>query len=51
MLRNVCKVKSTKKYNSGNENHLSQEHITEIDNPSKKRKVFLQQNKKSTEKT
>ena len=39
MLRNVCKVESTKKYNSGNENHRSQEDLTEIDNPFKKRKV------------
>ena len=54
MLRNVCKVESTKKYNSGNENHPSQENLTEIDNPFKKRKVklmsfsvtlYLQQNK------
>ena len=41
MLRNVCKVESTKKYNSGNENHPSQEDLTEIDNPFKKRKVKL----------
>ena len=41
MLRNVCKVESTKKYNSGNENHPSQEGLTEIDNPFKKRKVKL----------
>ena len=41
MLRNVCKVESTKKYNSGNENHPSQEDLTEIDNPLKKRKVKL----------
>ena len=54
MLRNVCKVKSTKIYNSGNNNHPSQEDLTEIDNPFKKRKVklisfsvilYLQQNK------
>ena len=54
MLRNVCKVKSTKIYNSGNINHLSQEDLTEIDNSLKKRKVklisfsvilYLQQNK------
>ena len=54
MLRNVCKVESTKKYNSGDENHPSQEDLTEIDNPFKKRKVelisfsvilYLQQNK------
>ena len=41
MLRNVCKVESTKKYNSGNENHPSQEDLTEIDNPFKKFKVKL----------
>ena len=41
MLRNVCKVELTKKYNSGNENHPSQEDLTEIDNPFKKRKVKL----------
>ena len=41
MLRNVCKVESTKKYNSGNENHPSQEDLTEIDNPYEKRKVKL----------
>ena len=54
MLRNACKVESTKQYNSGNENHPSQEDLTEIDNPFKKRKVklislsailYLQQNK------
>ena len=54
MLRNVCKVKSTKIYNSGNNNHPSQENLTEIDNPFKNRKVklisfsmilYLQQNK------
>ena len=54
MLRNVCKVESTKKYNSGNENHSSQAGTREIDNPFKKRKVqfiifsvtlYLQQNK------
>ena len=41
MLRNVCKVESTKKYNSTNENHPSHEDLTEIDNPLKKRKVKL----------
>ena len=41
MLRNVCKAESTKKYNSGNENHPSQEDLTEIDSPFKKRKVKL----------
>ena len=41
MLRNACKVESTKKYNYGNENHPSQENLTEIDNPFKKRKVML----------
>ena len=55
MLRNVCKVESTKKYNSEDENHSYQEDLTEIDNPLKKRKVKLtsfsvildlQQNKK-----
>ena len=54
MLRNVCKVELTKKYNSGNENHPSQEDPPEIDNPFKKREVklisssvilYLQQNK------
>ena len=54
MLRNVCKVKSAKKYNSGNENHPSQEDLTEIDSPFRKRNVklisfsvilYLQQNK------
>ena len=39
MLRNGCKVESTIKYNSENENHPSQEDITEMDNPFKKRKV------------
>ena len=41
MLRNVCKVESNKKYNSGNENHSSQDDLTEIDNPFQKRKVKL----------
>ena len=41
MLRNVYKVESTKKYNFGNEYHPSQEDLTEIDNPFKKRKVKL----------
>ena len=41
MLRNVCKVESTKKYNSGHENHSSQEDLTEIDHPFKKSKVKL----------
>ena len=41
MLRNVCKIESTEKYNSGNENHPPQEKLTEIDNPFKKRKVKL----------
>ena len=41
MLRNVCKVESTKKYNSENENHPSSEDLTEIDNPFKKRNVKL----------
>ena len=54
MLRNICKVESTEKYNSGNENHPSQEDVTKIDNPFKQRKVklisflvilYLQQNK------
>ena len=31
MLKNVCKVESTKKYNSGNENHPSEEGTMEID--------------------
>ena len=35
MLRNVCKVESTKKYNSGYENHPSHEDLAEIDNPFK----------------
>ena len=34
-------MKSTKIYNSGNNNHPSQEDLTEIDNPFKKRKVKL----------
>ena len=34
MLRNVCKVESTKKYNSGNENHPSQEDLPEFLNMS-----------------
>ena len=47
-------MESTKKYNSGNENHSSQEGTTELDNLLKKRKVkfiifpmilYLQQNK------
>ena len=47
-------MESTKKYNSGNENHPSQDDLTEIDNPFKKRKVkfisfsvilYLQENK------
>ena len=42
MLRNVCKVELTKKYNSGNENHPSQEDLTEIDNPFKNVKLSLQ---------
>ena len=41
MLRNVCEVESTRKYNSGNENHPSQEDLTEIDNTFIKRKVKL----------
>ena len=54
MLRNVCKVESTKKYNSMDENHSYQEDLTEIDNLLKKPKVkltsfsvilYLQQNK------
>ena len=54
MLRNICKVKSTKICNSGNKNHPSQEDLTEIDNPFKNGKVklisfsvilYLQQNK------
>ena len=54
MLRKVCKVESTKKYNSEDENHPYQEDLTEIDNPLKKRDVklkrfsvilYLQQNK------
>ena len=54
MLRNVCKVESTKKNNSVNENHQSQEDLTGIDNPFKKRKaklisfsviLYLQENK------
>ena len=40
MVRNVCKVESTKKYNSGNENHPSQGDLSKIDNPFKKRKVY-----------
>ena len=39
MLRNVCKVESTKKYNSEDENHTYQEDLTEIDNPLQKREV------------
>ena len=34
-------MESTKKYNSENENHPSQEDLTEIDNPFKKQKVKL----------
>ena len=34
-------MESIKKYNSGHENHPSQEDLTEIDNPFKKRKVKL----------
>ena len=54
MLRNVYKVESTKKYKSRNENHPSQEDLTEVDKPFKKGKVkpisfsmilWLQQNK------
>ena len=54
MLRNDCKVESTKKYNSEDENHSYQRDLTEIDYPLKKRKVklislsvilYLQQNK------
>ena len=40
-IETSAKVESTKKYNSGNENHPSQEELTEIDNPFKKRKVKL----------
>ena len=40
MNRNFCKAESTKKYNSGNENHPSQEDLTEIDNSFKKSKVI-----------
>ena len=54
MLRNFCKVKSTKIYDSENNNHPSQKDLTEIDNPFENRKVklisfsvilYLQQNK------
>ena len=41
MLRNICKVESTKKCNSEDENHPYQEDLAEIDNPLKKRKVML----------
>ena len=41
MLKKVCKAESTKKYNSGNENHPSQEDLTAIDNPFKKHTVKL----------
>ena len=50
-----AKCNRLKKYNYGNDKHLSQEELTEIDNPFKKRKVkliisfsvihYLQQNK------
>ena len=41
MLRNVCKVESTKKYNSEDENHPYQEDLTEIDKTLEKREVKL----------
>ena len=41
MLRNVCNVELTKKYNFEDENHPYQEDLTEIDNSPKKRKVKL----------